>query len=160
MLSVGKIVEPYALNAAFACFGFGGIPRFAGSNKVSHCFNLTGQPNPIIQGLSNVFSAYKKAISATGLAGPTLFNEILKALLVYVKSCMEQQVYHVMLILTDGDIHDIKETTDCIVELSSYPVSVIIVGVGNHDFNLMEFLDSDDKILKNSKGQTAMRDIV
>jgi hypothetical protein len=42
-----------------------------------------------------------------------------------------------MLILTDGDIHDMKETIDMIVELSKYPVSLIIIGVGNEDFEKM-----------------------
>lgn len=65
-----------------------------------------------------------------------------------------------MLIITDGDIHDMKETTDIIVELSKYPVSIIIIGVGNENFEKMKFLDSDEKILRNSKGQAAARDIV
>lgn len=54
-----------------------------------------------------------------------------------------------MLILTDGDIHDMKETTDLIVELSKFPVSIIIIGVGNDNFDKMKFLDSDEKILRN-----------
>jgi hypothetical protein len=53
-------------------------------------------------------------------------------------------IYHCFLILTDGDIHDINETTDLIVELSYYPVSIIIVGVGNDSFEKMIFLDSDN----------------
>ena len=57
-----------------------------------------------------------------------------------------------MLIITDGDIHDMKETTDLIVDLSKFPVSIIIVGVGNDSFDKMKFLDSDEKILRNSKG--------
>lgn len=61
-------------------------------------------------------------------------------------------MYHCLLILTDGDIHDMKETVDTIVELSKYPVSIIIIGVGNDDFAKMVFLDSDDKVLRNSKG--------
>ena len=40
-------------------------------------------------------------------------------------------MYHVMLILTDGEIHDMRETLDVIVEMSKYPVSIIIIGVGN-----------------------------
>jgi hypothetical protein len=40
--SVGNILEPYAYQGKFALFGFGGVPRFLGSNKVSHCFNLNG----------------------------------------------------------------------------------------------------------------------
>jgi hypothetical protein len=65
-----------------------------------------------------------------------------------------------MVIMTDGDIHDIKETTDIIVELSKFPVSIIIIGVGDEDFERMEFLDSDDKVLRNSRGQPMARDIV
>jgi hypothetical protein len=69
-------------------------------------------------------------------------------------------MYHVMLILTDGDIHDMPETTNLIVELSKYPVSIIIVGVGNENFEKMRFLDSDDKILRSQRGEAAARDIV
>lgn len=37
-----------------------------------------------------------------------------------------------------------------IVELSNYPVSIIIVGVGNADFSNMVELDSDERVLRNS----------
>ena len=73
----------------------------------------------------------------------------------YVKSTLHLQMYHVMLILTDGEIHDMKETTDLIVELSQYPVSIIIVGVGNEEFEKMQFLDSDNQVLRNSTGVAA-----
>ncbi len=46
--STGQILEPYAYEQKFAAFGFGGIPRFAGSNLISHCFNLTGQEDPTV----------------------------------------------------------------------------------------------------------------
>ena len=61
-------------------------------------------------------------------------------------------MYHVMLILTDGDIHDTDDTTDIIVELSKYPVSIIIIGVGDEDFETMRYFDADDRVLRNSKG--------
>lgn len=69
-------------------------------------------------------------------------------------------MYHCLLLLTDGEIHDMDDTVDLIVELSKFPVSIIIVGVGNENFENMRYLDSDDKILRNKKGQTASRDIV
>ena len=47
------------------------------------------------------------------------------------------------------------ETKDLIVELSAYPVSLIIIGVGEDDFQKMRELDSDDKILRSSKGVAA-----
>lgn len=61
-------------------------------------------------------------------------------------------MYHLMLILTDGEIHDMQETKDVIIELSKLPVSIIIVGVGNENFRNMEVLDSDRNVLKGSRG--------
>jgi hypothetical protein len=57
-----------------------------------------------------------------------------------------------MIILTDGDIHDMQETIDTVIELSKFPVSIIIIGVGDEEFEKMRFLDSDDKVLRNSRG--------
>ncbi len=36
----------------------------------------------------------------------------------------------------------------------------MIVGVGNADFGKVMYLDADDRVLANSKGKRAMRDIV
>lgn len=69
-------------------------------------------------------------------------------------------MYHIMLILTDGCIHDMAQTKDLIVFASILPMSIIIVGVGDADFSAMEELDGDQKRITNSQGQPAMRDIV
>ena len=67
---------------------------------------------------------------------------------------------HVMLILTDGTIHDMNETKDLIVELSQYPVSLIIIGVGKEQFENMIILDGDTEELRNSQNKKTERDIV
>mmetsp|Transcript_23590 Transcript_23590/g.23259 ORF Transcript_23590/g.23259 Transcript_23590/m.23259 type:complete len:133 (-) Transcript_23590:188-586(-) len=131
-----------------------------GVNSVSHCFNLNGSPDPRIRGFSNIFSTYKAAISNLCLSGPTRFSSFLKTLVAYVRSKLHLKIYHVMIVLTDGVIHDKEETTDLIVELSKYPVSLIIVGIGSDNFEAMKFLDSDSHILRNKSGEPAMRDIV
>jgi hypothetical protein len=41
------------------------------------------------------------------------------------------------------------------VELSQYPVSIIIVGVGNENFEKMMTLDGDDATLRSSTGRLA-----
>lgn len=64
-------------------------------------------------------------------------------------------MYHTLLLLTDGAIHDHNKTKDQIVELSNYPVSIIIVGVGSADFTNMQELDADLKGLTNSQGESA-----
>jgi len=69
-------------------------------------------------------------------------------------------MYHIMLIITDGDIHDVRASVDLLVELSGYPVSIIVIGVGDSKFKTLEYLDSDEKMLKDSKNIEAKRDIL
>ena len=45
------------------------------------------------------------------------------------------------------------------LQASTLPLSIIIVGVGNDNFEKMDELDSDDKLLSYN-GRTAARDIV
>lgn len=65
-----------------------------------------------------------------------------------------------LLILTDGTIHDMPRTKELLVELSELPCSVIIVGLGDDDFTSMEELDSDVELLKDDNGNACKRDIV
>lgn len=54
------------------------------------------------------------------------------------------QKYSILLIITDGQISDMNQTIDQIVRGSNMPMSIIIVGVGNANFNSMDILDGDD----------------
>mmetsp|Transcript_26261 Transcript_26261/g.25438 ORF Transcript_26261/g.25438 Transcript_26261/m.25438 type:complete len:132 (+) Transcript_26261:1151-1546(+) len=103
---------------------------------------------------------YKKTLPEIIFLGPTFFNPFLQALLQYCKTTLHIQMYHVILIMTDGDIHDKDLTTETIIELSKYPVSIIIVGVGDEEFEIMKFFDSDDALLRSQTGRVAERDIV
>jgi hypothetical protein len=39
-------------------------------------------------------------------------------------------MYNILLILTDGEIHDMQATKDIIVDASELPLSIIIIGIG------------------------------
>lgn len=69
------------------------------------------------------------------------------------------QVYQILLILTDGEIHDMEKTIDLIVSNCELPLSIIIVGIGSADFTNMEILDGDNGLF-DSKGRKASRDMV
>ena len=64
------------------------------------------------------------------------------------------------MILTDGIINDMRETIDSIVDASDSPLSIIIVGVGDANFDEMHELDADDNHLRSSRGVLMKRDIV
>lgn len=67
--------------------------------------------------------------------------------------------YFVLLIITDGIISDMHQTKRAIINASTLPISIIIVGVGNAEFDAMDELDSDDVRLS-AEGRYAARDIV
>jgi len=69
-------------------------------------------------------------------------------------------IYQVLLILTDGAIHDISAVKDLIVGLAGLPCSIIIVGIGNADFSMMDELDGDHEVITDSSGNRIKRDIV
>ena len=64
-------------------------------------------------------------------------------------------IYYILLILTDGEIHDMRETIDKIVEANHLPLSVIIIGIGEDEkkFSNMVYLDCDDDLLWSSDGK-------
>jgi hypothetical protein len=66
----------------------------------------------------------------------------------------------VLLIVTDGFIHDMEKTKSLLVELSELPASVIIVAVGEEDFEAMYELDGDKNKLVDANGKGAVRDCV
>lgn len=47
--------------------------------------------------------------------------------------------------LTDGAISDMQNTKMAIISASKLPMSIIIVGVGNADFDAMDELDADER---------------
>ena len=63
-------------------------------------------------------------------------------------------------VVAAGNITDKQKTITALVEASSEPVSVIIVGVGDEDFEEMELLDGDAQGLVSEDGVRAQRDIV
>ena len=54
------------------------------------------------------------------------------------------QQYFILLMLTDGAISDMANTMMAIIEASKLPMSIIIVGVGNANFDAMNELDADE----------------
>ncbi len=156
--SVGAILEPYDHDRKISVFGFGAVPTFIGKHT-SHCFPLTGNSDKTtVEGIDGVAEIYRATLPLIKFSGPTRFAPLLTEFKKHVMS--RAMVYHVLLLLTDGEIHDMPETKSIIVELSYMPCSIVIIGVGEEDFKNMKFLDSDDCALTAADGVKSARDIV
>ena len=162
ILSCGSIVGYYDKDQIFPVFGFGGIPP--GKNKVSHCFNINFEESPDIQLIDNVIRVYKESLNKVTLSGPTHFAPIIEKVMCEIKKnlneCPQENHYEILMILTDGLINDMKETTKLLVDCASLPLSVIIIGIGDADFTNMVTLDGDDIPLTDFDGRVTERDLV
>ncbi|NXM34660.1 CPNE1 protein, partial [Oxyruncus cristatus] len=160
--SVGSVVQDYDTDKLFPAFGFGAqVPP---SWQVSHEFALNFNPsNPYCPGIQGVVDAYRHILPQVRLYGPTNFSPIINHVARFAAHSMQQGTaahYYILLIITDGEITDLDQTRQAIVDASKLPMSIIIVGVGEADFKAMEFLDGDNGVLKSVTGEPAARDIV
>ena len=173
---IGSILERYTANHNYAAFGLGAIPKQKSiernlqnlfslkevqNKNVLDCFNLNGIHSPEIEGgVSGILKAYEYTLKNYRFLGPTKFSPCIKHAIDYIRDFNFDKTYHIMLILTDGDVGDMQETKDIIIEGCELPLSFIIVGLGKRSFDKMIELDGDDIILRNAQGLATNRDIV
>lgn len=157
--SVLSICQHYNSSKTFEAFGFGA--KLPNQSSVSAVFplDLARGASQVI-GISGVMSAYRHALQNVQLYGPTNFAPIIDTVARKAQNMIHDSArYQILLIITDGIISDMHATIRSIINASGLPLSIIIIGVGNEDFEKMHELDSDDSLLQQDS-RIAQRDIV
>ena len=152
---IGQIIVAYDSDKIVPSYGFGAIVR--GNTK--HVFPLSLEGDPNVQSWEGTLQAYAKCLKSVTLSGPTNFAPLIRTVKESVQGSFNRnpKAYTVLLIITDGQITDMSDTTREIADASKVPMSIIIVGVGEDDFGQMESLDGDSK---RASGLGSSRDIV
>ena len=148
----GSILSYYDYDKIFPVFGFGA--QFHGSNVVNHCFNINFSQDPNIYGLNNVISTYREVVYKLNFSGPTYFTPLIRNVINIIRYNLnnsKDDVYYILMILTDGQINDMTQTCDAIVEAALLPLSIIIIGIGEADFTNMNILGKIFKYHNNYK---------
>lgn len=104
---------------------------------------------------------YKNALGHVELSGPTYFGPLIEETIKLAQGCKQagSNIYQTLLILTDGEIHDMDRTIDLIIQAAYLPLSIIIVGIGSANFDNMNRLDGDNG-LYGTNGTRCPRDLV
>ncbi|XP_041713067.1 copine-8-like isoform X1 [Coregonus clupeaformis] len=156
--AVGEIIQDYDSDKMFPALGFGA--KLPPDGQVSHEFPLNGNiENPYCNGMEGILEAYHQSLKTVQLYGPTNFAPVVNHVAKYAAAVQDGSQYFVLLIITDGVISDMAQTKGAIVNAAKLPMSIIIVGVGQAEFDAMVELDGDD-IRISSRGKLAERDIV
>ncbi|KAL3903410.1 MAG: hypothetical protein SGARI_005395, partial [Bacillariaceae sp.] len=140
--AIVSILGKYDADKQYPVWGFGA--KYGG--VIRHCFQCGGVDKH--HGAQGVLAAYKSVFSSgLVMSGPTLFAEVITSAGNSAVQAQQEakatggQCYTVLLIVTDGAVSDVQGTVSALESVSSMPLSIVIVGVGNADFSSMKFLD-------------------
>ena len=161
--SVGSVILAYDKDRNIPTFGFGAkMPQLGYNTEVNHFFPLQTPGNQPCTNITQILQAYAASFSYVELSGPTMFAPTLKGVMSFISQAKQKDplAYGILLILTDGCITDFNEAIEMIVDASSLPLSILIVGVGNEDFENMRILDGDNTKISDQRGRSPVRDIV
>jgi hypothetical protein len=128
---IGKTLEVFDDDKMIPCYGFGDVTTT--DKKV---FPFTQHRS--CHGLKEVLDKYNEITPVTIMSGPTSFAPIIKEAISIVK---QEKSYHILLIIADGQVTSEAETKRAIVEASNYPLSIVLVGVGDGPWDMMRDFD-------------------
>lgn len=133
---MGRTLEEFDDDRLIPAFGFGDA-----ATGDQACFPFaSGGP---IHGVGAVLERYSEVAQHVTLAGPTSFAPVIRQAISIVR---EEHAYHILVIIADGQVTDASptgETARAIIEASEYPLSIVVVGVGDGPWGAMECYDDE-----------------
>lgn len=128
---IGETMEAFDEDHLIPAFGFGCL-----NTKDTRIFNLKSSGSCFK--FTEVLEMYNQIAPQITLSGPTSFVPIIRHAIEIVKHV---GTYHILVIITDGQVTDPAETGRAIAEASQYPLSIVCVGVGDGPFDSMKVFD-------------------
>lgn len=89
-------------------------------------------------GFEDALFRYASIMPTVDLSGPTSFAPIIRKTMEVVRSDWR---YTILLIIADGQVSDPSATEAAIRDASAYPISIVVLGVGDGPFDAMEAYD-------------------
>ncbi|XP_008786705.2 E3 ubiquitin-protein ligase RGLG2 [Phoenix dactylifera] len=142
---IGQTMSAFDEDNLIPCFGFGDA-----STHDQDVFSFYERP---CNGFAEALTRYREIVPHLRLAGPTSFAPIIEMAMTIVEQSGGQ--YHVLLIIADGQVtrsvdtesgqlsSQEKKTVDAIVSASQFPLSLILVGVGDGPWDMMREFDDN-----------------
>ena len=99
--------------------------------------------NSPCKSVDEVLTRYTRTVGSVALSGPTSFAPIIRKAIEIVRKTKK---YHILLIIADGRVENQQDldTREAIVDASSHPLSIVLVGVGDGPWEVMH--EYDDKL--------------
>eukprot|EP00800_Vazella_pourtalesii_P016518 TRINITY_DN4793_c0_g1_i1.p1 TRINITY_DN4793_c0_g1~~TRINITY_DN4793_c0_g1_i1.p1 ORF type:complete len:283 (+),score=64.45 TRINITY_DN4793_c0_g1_i1:90-938(+) len=133
--TLGLVLEPFDDDNMIPVYGFGDS-----RTKGKSVFNIKTDGS-MCNGVSDSLKLYEQITPHITLSGPTNFAPLIDKAIEIVRNTKS---YHILVIIADGQVTNEDDTIKAIIRASKYPLSIVMVGVGDGPWDMME--DFDDKI--------------
>ena len=160
ILSIGNIISNYNIDQLYPVYGFGAQIKNGKYDDVNHCFPINFEENPNIKSINEIIEYYHNSLQNLNFSNPTFFSPIINRVIQDIKKIGTVSKYYILMMLTDGNIDDMGDTIDSLVEASLLPLSLIIIGIGNSSFSQMGEITNNKEPLISSGGIKSSRNIV
>lgn len=136
---IGRTLKPFDDDGLIPVWGFGDVDT---KDKDVFPFKGGNSGDNLCFGFEEVFARYRDVLQHVKLSGPTSFAPLIRKA---IDTVCQEKSYHILVILTDGDISDECKTDTIkeIVRASDYPLSIVVIGLGDGPFDLMETFDDE-----------------
>lgn len=137
MTIIARTLESFDDDHLIPCYGFGDSTT---QDRSVFSFYPNNEP---AHGLQSLVQRYQQLAGLVVLSGPTSFAPLIKQAMRDVFSSGMR--YHILLIIADGQVSGTcaKDTRKAIVDACKFPLSIIMVGVGDGPWDIMKKFDDD-----------------
>uniref|UniRef100_A0A1D1YLP3 E3 ubiquitin-protein ligase RGLG2 n=1 Tax=Anthurium amnicola TaxID=1678845 RepID=A0A1D1YLP3_9ARAE len=144
---IGRTLSAFDEDNLIPCFGFGDV-----TTHDREVFSFYPDNRPC-NGFEEALARYREIVPHLRLSGPTSFTPIIETAISIVDNSGGQ--YHVLLIIADGQVtrsvdtplgslsSQERDTINAIVKASEYPLSIVLVGVGDGPWDMMRQFDDN-----------------
>ncbi|ETV83773.1 hypothetical protein H257_04400 [Aphanomyces astaci] len=129
---LGRTLEAFDDDKLIPAFGFGDATT---GGRACFPFLTNGD---VCVGFDQVLQRYNQITPGIVLSGPTNFAPVIHEA---IRVCQAERSYHILVIVADGQVTSERETIEAIVAASNFPLSIIMVGVGDGPWDTMEKFD-------------------
>ncbi|XP_057420765.1 E3 ubiquitin-protein ligase RGLG3-like [Lotus japonicus] len=131
---IGRTLSSFDEDNLIPCFGFGDA-----STHDQNVFSFFPD-HRCCNGFEEALARYREIVPCLKLSGPTSFAPVIDAAINTVERSNGQ--YHVLVIIADGQLSPQEQATvHSITAASHYPLSIVLVGVGDGPWNAMHNFD-------------------